>query len=374
MPSNKEHHYVPQFYLRNFSANGKAVRAFNIARRLHVPAASIRGQCRRSYLYGGSESKLEGALADLEGVASTAIRGIVQCGSLPTDQRERLALGTFALAQWGRTPTAARLHNLWITKMYRNIARTVPDLADRFGPRLGELCVEQPDAILDTTVESVRYAPAILDLRVKVVRNASTIEFVTSDAPVAFHNQWAQEVRGVGTIGYACSGLQIFLPLDPVHLLVFYDPRVYRIGSERASFVTTADLRFVRQMNALQAMHAEENVYYRSAASAESVDALPWHLRSDPESAVDSDRFAEEGGTSTLIATFRPMTGVKLSSLVIKVHRKMDAVPVLDRGHRWRPLSCAIIDHIHAERFPEVMRDEQRGAGAAGRSFRRIES
>ncbi len=51
MPHNKDQHYVPQFYLRNFGV-GDSIALFNLKRRVHVDCASIPGQCQRAYLYG----------------------------------------------------------------------------------------------------------------------------------------------------------------------------------------------------------------------------------------------------------------------------------------------------------------------------------
>jgi len=369
MPSNKEHHYVPQFYLRNFSENRKVVRAFNIARRLHIPHASIRGQCHRAYLYGDGTAVLEARLADLERAVSVVVQRILSDGLMPSDLTDRGRLFAFVAAQWGRTPTAARLHNLFLTKTYRAVARSSERFGN-FGASVNELVVEQPDAILDTTVNSVRYSVALGDLRMKVVRNASAIEFITSDAPVAFHNQWAQQTPGVGTIGYACSGLQVILPLDARHVLVLYDAEIYRVGTPKDDIVTTSDERFVRQMNALQAVHAEENVYYRAAAMAAHVDGLPWQLRRAPDEAVRAERYAEEGGGSMLISTFQQMSRVKLSSPVISVHPKMEKVSVFERAQRWRPVSSLIFDRIRAEHLPHS--DGRPPPEAAGRSFRHV--
>ena len=65
MPQNKNHHFVPQFYLRRFGSD-RFVAAFTLAGRRHVPRASIAGQCQRPYLYG-KDPAVEAKLSAIEG-------------------------------------------------------------------------------------------------------------------------------------------------------------------------------------------------------------------------------------------------------------------------------------------------------------------
>ncbi len=51
MANNKNHHFVPQFYLRRFGSNGR-VALYNLDSKRHIPQASIAGQCQRAHLYG----------------------------------------------------------------------------------------------------------------------------------------------------------------------------------------------------------------------------------------------------------------------------------------------------------------------------------
>ena len=78
MPQNKEHHFVPQFYLRNFGVRN-SISLFNIPARRHIRRASIAGQCQRSYLYG-KDGKIEGVLAEAEGRACNSIQTVIASG------------------------------------------------------------------------------------------------------------------------------------------------------------------------------------------------------------------------------------------------------------------------------------------------------
>jgi hypothetical protein len=54
MAENKRHHFVPQFYLRNFANDPRQrqIGLFNIAAGKYVRSTSIRDQAQRKKLYG----------------------------------------------------------------------------------------------------------------------------------------------------------------------------------------------------------------------------------------------------------------------------------------------------------------------------------
>jgi len=69
------HHFVPQFYLRNFSENGGSICLVNIEKMIEVEQASIKNQCYRRKFYG-SDNKLEDAFAQFEDEVVPLIRGL----------------------------------------------------------------------------------------------------------------------------------------------------------------------------------------------------------------------------------------------------------------------------------------------------------
>src|SRR5690242_6913738 len=76
------HHFVPQFYLRNFSNGRASISLINIAKALAVPTATISGQCYRPKFYGET-NELEDAFSDLEGAVAPLIRAIIDGNPLP---------------------------------------------------------------------------------------------------------------------------------------------------------------------------------------------------------------------------------------------------------------------------------------------------
>ncbi len=349
MPSNKNQHFVPQFFLRNFAVPGeKCIRTYNIAARRHIDRAAIATQCSRDYLYG-RDLELERAFASLEREAADAIRAVIaQRFHHPTIDQLRILLSFVAL-QYGRTPKAAAEFNLTATKWMQNVMRSHPAPPEGLLENIDKIRMEHEHA-LDFAIQSTyRGWPVLADLDLVVLVNRTEIEFVASDVPVVLHNQWNQDIAGVGVIGFACTGLQVFLPVSPAHTLLFYDPDIYEVAGSRR-FCDVRDPRLVKQLNALQAMEAEANLYYRSAATTSAIDDLPWHLRRGPDDAVESFRLVQEGGTRQLVMHHRRMSAVKLASPVITVRAALRDVPRQQRAMSWRPVAMEMSDRISGDR------------------------
>ncbi len=70
------HHYVPQFYLRNFSHNKKNISMYLKSSRKFIEMANIKGQAYKQHLYGETED-LENTLMTIEHKASIVINKII---------------------------------------------------------------------------------------------------------------------------------------------------------------------------------------------------------------------------------------------------------------------------------------------------------
>src|SRR5260221_12562315 len=104
-----EHHFVPQFYLRNFSADGRGVNLFNFKRSRAVVGASIKHQCSKHNFYGFAPD-LEKALGELEGATADVVRNIRASRTLPVPGSDDWqTLLTFIVFQKLRTTNAGRM-------------------------------------------------------------------------------------------------------------------------------------------------------------------------------------------------------------------------------------------------------------------------
>jgi hypothetical protein len=146
-----------------------------------------------------------------------------------------------------------------------------------FGPTSGlskeeldSVKIEYPDAPQRAVRHSLSAYPTLIDLELVLVRAPEQLRFVCSDNPVVLFNQLLNHDRMGNNTGYAARGLQIFLPLDPNNLLIFFDPGSYALPSAK-TYTANATKRDVEHLNALQVASAQDNFYFHP----DDVDAIP---------------------------------------------------------------------------------------------------
>lgn len=368
VPDNKSHHYVPQFYLRRFAHDvaEKRVRLFRITARKHIPDAGIRGQCARDYLYG-KDGERERALAALEGAAAKVIATMLDTLTVPEPgTQEAATLLTFVLFQSERTLAAADRQERMATQFVREIVRAHPAFTEEQKQAASDVTVKLGNSVGLAMHAAAHALPTVFDLRVKLLVNQTPCDFVTSDAPVVKHNQWRERIRTIGAVGYACAGLQILLPLSPRHLLLLFDPDVYRVEPSLNDVIDVTAEADVLALNGLQMVVANECVYYRDLASIAQVDALPTDAREEHRR-VYSDQFVATDGPSTLIQVSHLPLPLRFRTTVIQLRPEAAAAPLNDRAQAYRPEALAIARALDVER--EAAKGTPRRPPPGGRTF-----
>ena len=260
MPQNKKQHYVPQFYLRRFSKDGKSINLWNISNEKKIESANLKKQCYKDYFYG-KDKDVEKSLSFIEGQASRILHGIE--GKLllpPPGSQDHLTLVLFVLMQHARTLHSADS----INEMVDNIAKYVLDHSEmpkQINPN--EFTVGLEDAArLSLSVATSCY-PILLDLQCKVFANKTTHEFVTSDNPVVLYNPFLAFRKHLSNTGLSAKGLQIIFPVGPEFIVFFYDDAVYEVGNDDTYIVEVGRMNEVSALNGLQVCSALNNIYYK---------------------------------------------------------------------------------------------------------------
>jgi hypothetical protein len=111
-------------------------------------------------------------------------------------------------------------------------------------------------------------------LACKMLGAPSGSHFITSDNPVVVLNQFCAGVEPHRNFaGFGRAGFQALLPISPEVCLLFYDAKVYKVGSRRHSLVevSKADVEII---NSLQIQSAENRVYFHDTKLAREVEDL----------------------------------------------------------------------------------------------------
>lgn len=262
MANNKNQHFVPQFYLRNFSAHPelRSVNLFNIALSRAISQASIRNQCSRDYWHGKHDSILEESVKRIESIGASAIRECILTNRI----HQLRTLKTFMMFQLGRTVFSA--------EAFAEARNKIHQLT------YGQPAKQKDLEPMPNINAYMMISPIILDMAACLVANNTKIDFVTSDNPVALSNWWFRHIyrqRPGSGIGLAQAGLEICFPLSPRHQLILYDRNIWSVP--KANAIGTTYLRKegdVFALNERQVLNAQHNVYFASMESAPHVAEL----------------------------------------------------------------------------------------------------
>lgn len=272
----KRQHYVPRLILREFSTDRLSTSVLVLESGEVIHRASIATQCYENYFYG-EDGKVENAIADVEAEFSTLMgdRSPARLESLSDVQLAVLSF--FVQLQRGRTVAAAKQMQAMNDAFMRVVFGRDPRLRE-LGIDLEKVSIgyERPQA------EALYYAamtwPMLLDLKVKFLVPSGRLGFVVSDHPVIDYNQYAEHhsfYRNLsGTTGLGLKGLQLFLPLAPRLCIAMFDSGTYEYGSPKRR-TSAVGLRDVRLLNTLQAVNAEECIYFDpTMMPSDDLDAL----------------------------------------------------------------------------------------------------
>ena len=324
MPDNKKHHYIPQFYLRRFSLDGKSICLWNIPRQKKVSFAPIKNQCYKNYFYG-EEPDLEKGLASIEMHIASILRSVDRSHALPGHMSpDHIMLILFVLIQHSRTTHMHDSTNQQINRLYQTILRDHPKTK---GINMENFNITMKNAVTIPIQATISLYPIILDLEYKLLRNQTKIEFVTSDNPVIQYNQfyeWLPQNKKFGSFsGLSAKGLQIFVPICHDKLLFLYDSQVYRGLPKNCSVVDITNPQDIYQINALQFCSAVENIYFRNSNfGAEALHKKASRLRKSRHvKFFESSRNVTDESTETLLGFSYPDIATNLHLSFVSVFR-----------------------------------------------------
>lgn len=259
MADNKKHHFVPQFYLRFFSKDGKTVSVLNAKRGKVFHSAPLRSQCYRDYFYG-KDGDHEKALSVFEGEAAQSLKKMIVNEAPPQENgRDYCCILLYIAIQANRTGYRVDAINDMCDDLMKHLVKTEhPEIGD-----ISNLRIEMKNASNTAVKHALSMHILLLDLRWLLLRAPAGQEFVTSDTPALFANPFLPDNHGASTTGFPSKGLVIALPLTPTLALILFDSAVYRLHGyvDGASKIDVVE-EDVFALNKLQCASCYDNVYF----------------------------------------------------------------------------------------------------------------
>lgn len=275
MSNKKYNHYVPKFYLSNFSGSNKYIDKCRLDTEQIIRKAPMDSTAGKDYLYGKA-GKVENMFMQLEGKWASILKNIICTESLPTNPEPIEYLLSFLYLSAARTlGTAESTLNRW-AKFYQIAAKMYRD-HDR-------ISMTNEDIVHIEAKNDIPNASAILnmsyilqiceDLKLGLIKNTSDMLFITSDSPAAKYNQFIRKSHSGHSFGYELIGFQLFLPIHPRYCLIWYDSIPYYTHRNARNIFHLNSSNEVKVLNRLFLNNADKEVYFSGDTSDRTINKL----------------------------------------------------------------------------------------------------
>lgn len=327
----KKQHYVPQFYLRGFSAdeNRKLINLYNITRKQFFRNVAIKNQAYRPNFYG-SDGKTEFILSRLESLFAVVLKDTYENMRVKDEIYYNLILLYLVLGEL-RSEKKYIDHNDMFSSFTSIIEETSgEEYRDRIRRESQKGLGDNGKFILSSIEKSWMN---VLDLGIAIISNDTQRDFITSDFPTAKYNFFLERKKYIrAATAISLQGLVIFLPLTPKVLIVAYDKDVYRVTKSK---ITSRD--DVDSINKIQILNSNENLFYHSSFSekwiTKYISDVSQHLNT-PRVAV---RAAIEENRENGLRTFVVVDDIS------SVPKEQSMLIALEHQNRYAGLSCSFL-------------------------------
>ena len=332
MVHGKNQHYVPQFYFRNFSKNGKTICLFNLAKEIFFESTSIKNQCAEDYFYSKNK-EVEKLFSNIEDVSSKLISEIINKGSLSFLNEDKLhTINAYILFQHGRTQYSREAEEETANALFEIYKPILQKCAKKKGIEITEECLREVKvkSNLKTSIStSLMSAPLLYDLKVVLLENKTRTDFIFSDSPVVLFNSYFNDKFPYGVEGIASTGLQIYFPLNSKLSLFFFDPVFYELGKKEVIRISKES--DIQRLNGLQILRCNKNVYFEDIKMKEFILSRYKQIKSKRSNekttnAVVASRIAEDGTYRELWQTSSKKIKYSLEKISFLKHKKTEAV------------------------------------------------
>ena len=269
MQNKKDQHYVPRFYLKNFSENKKSLGMLRKSGFRVVEHASIKQVAYRDYMYG-RDGVIEEWLSKCEGKWSQVVRYLLVEDDTECTEPLEYYLLLLHFVQISLVRTAK------IADAYRSLLDNFSMMLDETEASGGKLAVSREEFFADyDTPNKIAIDVAnecfdiLADLKPLTIINESGRGFITSDNPVTLYNLLYARRNYRINYGLGTGGIIIFLPLSPTVCFCLYDPEVYDEKSEDGFNITIKSKNQVNELNKMFAQNAYEAIYWGSGVDAD---------------------------------------------------------------------------------------------------------
>ena len=294
MPKQKNQHYVPEFYLKNFSRDKKNMNIYVINDRKFT-TGSIKHQCSKSYFYS-KDTILETLLSQLESREASAINKLIREKSLGklNYEEDYIRILEFISMMHGRTlmkkKKMEKMLDDFTEKIFKPMFRADPLSKELSNDDIKSIKIKNPSLHLLGLQMGIKGWILLSDLIPVSLINNTDAEFLISDHPIVFYNRAFHNLRGVSMSGYTSYGLQVFCPLSPNLALMLFHLPYYKIKMNKKHKVKLT-INDVKEINKLQFFSGYNSIFYHDKEQRKNIEQLHNGLGEIPKKPYWSSKF-----------------------------------------------------------------------------------
>lgn len=280
MPEKKKQHYVPKFYLRQFSNENKKFYLFNIGKKENIGPVPFETQCFEDYFYG-ADAKWENKLANLESQWNAALEHIKSHSYSENDIQK---IKEFAMYQYIRTKKS-------LEKQTSSTQKTIAEILESYTAHKSLEASNLNQIIQEVSMENAKKtisAPFLLemikeqanlidDLVFSLITFKTKTKLLSSDNPIIIANPYAK------TAGLAMIGLMVIFPISPENLIIFYDGKIYGETSEKIREETINVDYYAQKINALAFANANKIIFSKDEITSDCFTGNYQRIREENE-------------------------------------------------------------------------------------------
>lgn len=269
MSNYSNQHFVPQYYFRYFSKDGKSICLLNRKDGTTIKSASIKGQASKKYFYGNNE--IEQNLATIDTAFNKALNQIKMNSSFENcSSINYILLLQNILLQKSRTLTARnkskamqdKLLQLYWECEIRNDSFLDDKTRNDFIKYTSCLKADPKQYQMVEMSIALENAKYLEDLLPVFLKNKTNMPLFFSDSPVVFINPFLKNIKHRGVLGTQTPGLIILFPLDDESCIMLIDERNYRIKKINDTVLPVTKLEDISALNKLQIHNASSSIYF----------------------------------------------------------------------------------------------------------------
>ncbi len=269
-------HYVPQFYLKNFSDNKATIVQYILKSKTYVESASIKRIAASDFLYG-EDDILEQGLAKHEGEWARIITELLNGNAAALNHIDHGSFLLFITNLWARTLKAADYCNTITDTICKRLLHEEQDKGNYLEINVDELQISQNIPSIPMIFLGSRATYLLCDLEYLCIINESSTDIITTDSPVVLYNQFCtfRKIKQNQTL--SALGLQLFIPLSPKMCICLFDRNVYKIrGMSKVGTISIQSDEDIDKLNTLLALDAFKYIYSKES-SKEYLEKLCEH-------------------------------------------------------------------------------------------------